>query len=175
MACVPLFVATEAALKARLRLSGVSGDGQAVLDDVVREVRVGFYDRLGLDRIDAILVTGTTSSPTTAAELERVKAENIEAKWVKAQMLREMPVLFMDAAAPQQNWNDEGLTRQASRDQTTKEYERLMLDVEDGLRDLAEEEAQDGIVRTSVFGYERPDDEEVIRPGGFLNVDLSGI
>ena len=68
MAVAPLFIADLAALKARLRLSGMgSADAAAQVDQAIEDVRLGFYDRLGKTRVDEILAVAYVENATTTA------------------------------------------------------------------------------------------------------------
>jgi len=139
MAVAPLFVASMAALKASLQLTNATqADTLAVIDRVVSEVRVGFYDKLGSSLVSRIVGYSVTENPTSTNEILRLKASNIETCWVKMRLLEELPVLFMDASnSVSQEWNEEGLTRNAASREIRKLIDSLRTKVNRGLGDLA--------------------------------------
>lgn len=135
----PLFVPSLAALKSALGLTAVTAaDRLACIDRAVRKVRVGFYDRLGASRVSELLLVSYADSPTTDDGMLRLKASETEISWVRMELLREMPVLLMPAAAAsQQIWNEDSLTRNADNSLLDKEIVRLQTEIDNALQDLA--------------------------------------
>lgn len=103
-------------LKAALRLSGASAtDASAIIDMAVKTVRVKFYQELGNSRVAAIVAMPHSDNPSTDDEVMRGTAEACETLWVKYRLLQDLPTVFMDGSASvQQQWNEEGLLRDAS-------------------------------------------------------------
>lgn len=137
MAVAPLFNTSMATLKAKLRLTGAAQpDALAVIEDAVSQVRIGFYDFVGPDRINAILATPLNDAPTSTEQIIRSKAAVIETKWARMILLRVMPMLFMDASGDTGRvWNEEELTREAGA-ANEKELARLQEEIDRGLADL---------------------------------------
>lgn len=162
MAVAPLFIPSMTALKATLRLTAANApDSLAILDDVVKQVRLGLYDALGSSRVTTILGTSSTDTPTTDAQLLRTKAEMAEGLWVRMLLMDRLPVQFMDAAAGAlDQWNEDGLTR----DFSASERKRIRDAIETQLQVLlAELKSGDDepAVRATSFGPA----VEQIKPG----------
>lgn len=156
MAIEPLFVSSIAALKSGLRLTGATQpDTSAIIDRIVQEVRVGFYDSLGALRISEILAMPVEENPTSASALTRLKAIGVEICWVKLRLLYELPVLFMDSSGQTaQVWNEEGLTRQGAGRDLEDLKEHLQEKVDNGLSELAGGDAPAGKVQAHLLGPE---------------------
>lgn len=142
----PLFVRAEApldalsVLKRELRLSGVPDDvdADALINQALREVRVGFYRRLGASLISTYSSGQLPSDPSSDLDYKKYLAELTEIRWVKLMLLYKLPILFEDASAQEgEAWNTEGTFRKDS----LRERERLRLQlqsqVESGLQALA--------------------------------------
>lgn len=140
----PLFIPSLAALKSALGLTAVtSADRLACIDRAVRKARVGFYDRLGASRVGDILLIAYADSPATEQGMLRLKASETEISWVRMELLREMPVLLMPAAAAsQQIWNEDSLTRNADNSLLDREISRLRTEIDDALQDLVAGQAE---------------------------------
>lgn len=144
MAVTPLFLANTATLLSKLRLTGVKGDGAAIVDEVIQQVRLGFYDFLGTSRVAAIVAITASDTPATEDELTRFRANLAESMWTRLLLMRRLPMLFMDASdKTQEIWDQEGLTRYASRVELDAEVERLERELNDLLNDLTGEEEPD--------------------------------
>lgn len=134
MAVAPTFVKDMATLKARLRMTGAANtDTLTMVDDAVREARVGFIRRLGSNRVTTIAGYTRSDAPTTAHELLRDVAESTEVTWVRYLLFQTLPTLFLDASAiSQEAWNAETLSRQYDREKG-KELARMEGVIADGL------------------------------------------
>jgi hypothetical protein len=142
MAVAPLFNSSIDTLKATLRLSGASQtDTLAMINQAVQEVRVGFYDRLGSDRVAEILSFAAEDNPSTSGPLMRIKANYTEAAWVKMLLIDRLPYLFLDdSSQTDQIFNEEGLTRGVSASELRRMRQSLAEDVETGIVELIKEE-----------------------------------
>ena len=134
----PLFVPSGASLRAALRLSQVpeGNDGSALIDTAVEAAKVGFFRILGPEKVAALKAIPYTTNPTTSQDVLRVLAANTEVKWVRSQLLRTMPTLFMDGSSVMQTWNDEAAFRQGSVLQTRDELKRLQVEIDSALETL---------------------------------------
>lgn len=136
MATSPVFVTSIDELKSKMRLSGLpsSGDGDAQFDEAVLLVRTGLYRELGATVIDSVLAIPFTENPVDDQGVRRATASSIEVKWVRAELMRLLPMMFIDGNANQrQVYHDEAAFREASQRQLDDERRRLMNDVEIGL------------------------------------------
>lgn len=140
MAVAPLFISDMTTLKAALRLSGVTQpDTDAIIDRVVSEVRVGFYDRLGTTRVSTLVALPSVENPTTTDGILRTRAETTEVLWVRAMLLSELPTLFVDSSGQlPQVWQEEGLARGMGQTDAERVAEDLMQRVESALSLLAD-------------------------------------
>ena len=141
MAVSPLFVVDMATLKSRVRLTGAAqADALAQIDQAVEDVRVGFFDDvqgLGLSRVTTLLAIAYAENASTAEELLRTRANNLEVTWVRLLLMRRLPPLFMVASGSTLDaWNEEPLTRKAGRD-LREEINRLEQEVMEGLAYLS--------------------------------------
>jgi hypothetical protein len=146
VAVTPLFVASTASLKAKLRLTGsrAGGDTEAMIEEAVTIARQGFYRRLGATRITTILATALTDTPTSDAQVVRSTAATTEAMWVRAELMRLLPSLFQDASGDAQEvWNREAPFRGESRSNLTSLRKELMTEVEANLRYLETGDSED--------------------------------
>lgn len=131
MATTPLFIVDVATLKAKIRLSGVAAasDADDIINEAVLTVRAGFYRELGSPRVAVIQALAFTENPVTNDQVLRAVANITEVKWVKAELLRTLPLSFMDGNADQnQVFQDEALFRDASQHQI--DLERVSLESE---------------------------------------------
>ena len=112
----PLFVATEATLKERLRLSAVPSsalDTKAIIDEAILRARVRFYTDLGAVRTNELVLIPFSDTPTSKTEILRAIANTTEVKLVYCALLRLLPNTFMDASGDvNSRWNEEAPTRE---------------------------------------------------------------
>jgi hypothetical protein len=151
----PLFNIDLDTLKGKLRLSGTAqADAEAIIEQKLSEVRVGFYDSLGVSRIGQLLAIPLEDSPTTAAGIMRLKAANTEVQWIKLLLFRALPTMFIDSSGSAlQVWNEEGFTRQASQSDLSREINRLQAEVNDALKDLKGNQPVDaGVIEAATIG-----------------------
>lgn len=109
----------------KLRLSGLpsGGDGEAVLDEAILQVRTAIFQRLGASRVTTITGTAYSESGTTDAQILRLAAAQVELYGIKARLLRDAPTFFMNASnTSEEAWNDEGLLREADGDDALISY-----------------------------------------------------
>lgn len=134
----PLFSPSKNLLKKNLRLSQVpdSNDALTVIDSAIQFVRTEFYRHLGQSKIESLLVMPYNATPKTSAENIRLLAVQTEVKWVRSQLLRNMPTLFMDSTARIQAWNEEAAFRETSFLQTERELKRLQTEIDEALEVL---------------------------------------
>lgn len=143
MAIAPLFVASMADVKARLRMSGVPAgvDANDLIEESVRTVRAGFYRQLEASRITTILGTTEVDNPTSTADVLRQIASVTEIKWLRYELMQTIPTMFFDSApAAQQAWNEEGMVRGMTSTERESQLKRLWDDINDALIVLAGEE-----------------------------------
>lgn len=136
----PLFIADMATLKAELRLTGVDSttDAHAIVDAAVREVRAGFYLRLGVARVATLVALASAAEPDDADEVLRSIAELCESIWVRAILVDRLPTQFMDGGSGAQEFlNQEGIFRSMPQSQREAQRQRLMNQVEEYLDILA--------------------------------------
>lgn len=154
MAVAPLFVLDMATLKAALRLSGAAAtDASAIINMAVKTVRVKFYQELGGSRVAAILAMSRSDTPSTDDEVMRGTAESCEALWVKHRLLQDLPTVFMDGSGSvQQQWNEEGLLRDASPANMAIFSEKVYKEVQAMLDYLRgdEEDTEGGVTASSL-------------------------
>jgi hypothetical protein len=142
----PLFISDRDTLTRQLRLSGaVQTDTEVAIDDAMRRARMGLLKALGSGRTATIQAITYNENPLTDDEVTRAKANTAEVIWTRLILMRELPVLFMDASAKvQQSWNEEGLTRRAATG--SKELEAVISEMSGELDDLLGDLAGDGEV-----------------------------
>lgn len=136
MAVNPLFISNVAELKSRLRLSGVddTADAQALIEDAIREVRLGLIDRLGLSLITTLQAITFTETPDTTDEVKRFRAEFAELLWIRAILNERLPQLFVDSSGvSKQVWNDDGLVRDVGTGSVRRQSRDLIRKVRDHL------------------------------------------
>ena len=114
----PLFVADEATLESKLRLSAVPAsatDTQAIIDEAILYARVEFYRELGESRVAALVAITFTEEPTTEDEVLRALANLTEVMMVRCHLLIHLPNTFMDASGDvNARWNEEAPIRERS-------------------------------------------------------------
>ena len=157
MAVAPLFVATMPILTARLRLNGISASktgALAQIDQAVEDVRVNMYDDnqgLGLVTVNALLAIAYVENATTASDLSRTRANNLEVTWVRLLLMRRMPTLFMDASGETLDaWNEEPLTHNTGKT-LRDEIKRLEDEIAQGVAQLIGDDEDIGDMDVIVF------------------------
>lgn len=114
-----------------------AADAQKIVDQAVEDVRLGFYDEvqgLGLARVTELLAIAYTENATTAAALQRTRANSVEVAWVRYLLMQRMPLILMDAGhVTQEMWNEEGISRHHL---TKAELARLEQEILEGLAAL---------------------------------------
>jgi len=173
MAVEPLFIADMTTLRARLRLSEANNqDAQDLIDQAVEDVRVLIFDEgqgLGVTRVTQILAIAYVENATTANDLTRTRANNLELMWVKLHLLRSMPTLFIDGSGVTlEAWNDEPLTRRSDR-AISEEISRLQDAIDKALAALGlGDEDDQGDIDTIVIEPDVTPD----RPGASIKPTL---
>jgi hypothetical protein len=125
----------------------------ALIEMSVLDVRTGFFDKLGADRVNEILTYPYSELPVTEEELTRTKAANIEAIWLTYLLMQRLPYNMMSAFyKTNQIWNEEPLTRDVEKDM----LEVLKGQIDAGLADLAPGEYDSDQVRSSSVGPDEP-------------------
>ena len=176
MAVAPLFAPDLAALQASLRLTAVkSGDALAIIDDAVREVRLGFTRRLGATAVAALVAIDydpTATTATTADEIRREIANLTEIAWVRKLLLERLPTIFRDSSGDAAlTWQTDGLTREAGEEQRRSLIASLSAQVEEGFEALlGDDEADAATFSATTF---EPDDDKNPAPGDSTK-DASG-
>ena len=134
----PLFSPTKVHMLSALRLSKLDPENDAVdiIDNSILTVRGALYRELGESRISSLRNIAFNRDPVTADEYLRVMAADTEIKMVRAQLIRVMPMLFMDGAGFGQTWNEEAAFRESSYLQTKDELRRLDSEVRASLQVL---------------------------------------
>jgi hypothetical protein len=138
----PLFVANEATLKERLRLSAVPAsalDTEAIIDEAILRARLRFYRSLGTARTNVLVALPFTELPTTEDEVLRALATTTEVQMVRCELLRLLPNTFMDASGDvNARWNEEAPVRERSSMELDEELRRCELDITAALEELAD-------------------------------------
>lgn len=161
MATAPLFVADLATLKPKLRLSGVPSTSDA--DDIVNEAilvtRQKFYRELGSPRIAELVAMPFTETPTTNDEILRAVANSTEVLIVRCELMRTMPMMFMDGNAQQdQIMQDEALFRDSTSSQLEQMRMQCELDIQQNMDLLAGDQviASETTLRIATPGVSQP-------------------
>lgn len=136
-----LFVPSEELLKSKLRLSCIPDsalDTQSIFADAVLNARLRMYQDLGVARIDSLLETNYTTTPSTEDEILRVLAASVECSIVRCILLRTLPNTFMDDSGDvNSRWNEEAPTRERGSFDLDTELARCENEVVEGLISLA--------------------------------------
>lgn len=148
MAVTPLFIESMETLRSLVKLTGADQpDTVVAIDNATRRVRAMIYDRIGSEAVVRVLGYASEENPTTTNALLRSRAEIMEADWVRLLLMRELPVLFMDASDnTSQVWNTEELTREAGRSDLSDQIRFLEDAIEDTLAVLAGSTASGKVV-----------------------------
>jgi hypothetical protein len=114
MAVEPLYQ-VKSDLLLRIRLSEVaSSETKAVIDQAIKEVRLGFYSSLTPARALEISGYADSDNPTTDNEITKGQASVAESLWVTAILMDLLPQMFIEGENDvRQQWNEEPLTRDA--------------------------------------------------------------
>jgi hypothetical protein len=138
----PLFVADEATLKERLRLSAVPAsamDTEAIIDEAILRARLRFYRALGTARTNVLVALPFTELPTTEDEVLRALATTTEVQIVRCELLRLLPNTFMDASGDvNARWNEEAPVRERSSMEMDEELRRCEQEITAALEELAD-------------------------------------
>ena len=147
-----LFAPNKELLKRNLRLSQVPSTNDAVtmIDSAIQFVRTEFYRHLGQERVESLIAMPYNATPKTPAENIRLLAVQTEVKWVRAQLLRNMPTLFMDSTSKIQAWNEEPAFRETSFLQTERELKRLQTEIDEAMAILKASDLSAAVGRVSM-------------------------
>lgn len=142
------------------RLSGLEPTHSALsqLDLIVDSVRVEFYTRLGLTRLNAIIAFDETEPPVTDNEYLRLAAKTTEQKMIRKGLLNWLTFAAKEGEGGRinQEWNDVGAFRDMSPRRIKEEANRLDAEVEramvylSGVRDAGESPS----IRATTIGSE---------------------
>lgn len=115
MAIEPLYYSSLEELYRTARIE-TADDTQTVaaVEQAVRDVRLGFYSKIGKTRALEVAGYSLTENPTTDEEILRSQGASAEALWLTIVLMQRLPVLFMDNNATNDVFNDEPLTRDAA-------------------------------------------------------------
>jgi hypothetical protein len=112
----PLFIASEADLESKLRLSAVPAtatDTHAIIDEGILHARVEFYSELGEVRVAALVAEAYSETASTEAGILRMLANLTEVMIVKCYLMVNLPTMFMDASGDANKvWNEEAPLRE---------------------------------------------------------------
>lgn len=143
----PLFVADEATLKERLRLSAVPAsalDTEAIIDEAILRARLRFYRELGAARTNVLVALPFTELPTTEDEVLRALATTTEVQIVRCELLRLLPNTFMDASGDvNARWNEEAPVRERGPQEIEDELRRCENEVAQAMIELADSSGLD--------------------------------
>lgn len=120
----PVFAEDRDSLLAKLRMSSdAEAASSEVVDEGLLQVRAAIYGHLGEARVTQIRATSYTESATTPAQILRLTAAQVELYGLKARLLRDAPVFFMEAKnTAEEAWNDDDLLRNAMNDEDAISY-----------------------------------------------------
>ncbi len=137
----PLFVADEATMKERLRLSAVPAtalDTEAIIDEAILKARLRFYTDLGAARTNELVAMAFTETPTTEDGILRAICNTTEVTLVRCELLRTLPNTFMDASGDvDHRWNEEAPVRERGSFELDEELKRCENEVVDAMVKLA--------------------------------------
>lgn len=131
----PLFCPSREYLVKGLRLRDlpVEVNAQDLIDEAISAVRVGFFRRMGREAIEAAQATAFTKLPATDADYRRLLAQVTETKWVRLELMRSMPMMFVDGNAADQSWQQEAAFRSATSLQVASEMKQLRAEIDEAL------------------------------------------
>jgi hypothetical protein len=152
----PLFAPTRKRLVDALRLRGVPEDGaaQQLIDESLRLVRTAMFRRIGREGCEKILTYAYKDNAQTDQDYIRLLASTTEIKWVRLELMRIMPMMFVDGNPTNQIWQDEAAFRSAGVSQVEKEIRRIQSEIDEAVAVLAGETPIDENARTSVRVFE---------------------
>lgn len=128
MVVAPVFVADIDTLKKELRLGEIPAgkDTEDLIQQALRDARLGLWRKLGDRRIRTIKAWTLVDDPSTNNEYLRHLANQTEIKWVKWFLTWTLPMLFSDDSGDaDMHWNQDPTFRQVSSrnlDKLRKEY-----------------------------------------------------
>lgn len=148
----PLFVQTMDELRKSLRLSQIGNNNDAIslIEAAVQVAKINFFRHLGEAKIAAIQKIALSKQPKTNSDYLRVMAAATEIKMVRVQLLRSMPVMFMDGTSKVQTWNEEAAFRDGSFLQTRDELRRLEDEIKQNLSMLESAVFEGGDIKVDV-------------------------
>lgn len=124
MAVDPVFGDNRTDVLKKLRMSSdIEDASNDVIDEVLLQVRTAIYKHLGADRVAEIKAYAYSESASTENEITRLMAAQTELYGLKAKLLRDAPVFFLEAKNDaQEAWNDDDLLRNAMGDEEAIAY-----------------------------------------------------
>lgn len=159
----PLFLADLAAMKAELKLSGVPATGEdanVILEDVLLQVRTGFYRRLGITRVGQLVAfTANYVNPTTNDEILRAVAKSVEVKWTWCLLGERLPQSWMDdSGGAWQRYNEQGTFRKMSLREREEQCDRYKDEIEQAMILLSGEQSlgDESGINVTTFSPEPP-------------------
>lgn len=129
MATAPLFIDNVANLKSKIRLSGVptTSDADDIINEAILVARQKFYRELGVPRVAELKAIAFVENPATEDQILRAVANSTEILMVRCELMRALPMMFMDGNAQQdQIMQDEALFR----DSTSAQLEQMRMQCE---------------------------------------------
>ena len=164
---VPVFQ-DRAELLLSLRLQGSEDvQAQALINDSIRNVRVGIYGQLGETRVTALLAITPTETATTTDELDRLRANQLEILWNRFNLLATLPTIFRDSSAQVfSEWNEEALTREHPGISVSKLRDGIWKEILQLLDELSNEETRD--LSDNVWVSETDESELMVDTGGLI-------
>lgn len=135
----PLFCPSREYLVKGLRLRDLPTDvnAQDLINESILAVRASFYRRIGLEGITAVQAIAFTKHPATASDYRRLLAQTTETKWVRLELMRIMPMQFVDGSAADQSWQHEAAFRSATGAQVAAEIKQLRAEIDAALDIIA--------------------------------------
>lgn len=135
----PLFVESRDKLVSRLRLEGMplTSNGQDLVDESIQAVKGMLYRRLGKARVDYLQSLPFSPSPKDDPGYLKLLANTTETKWVRLELMRIMPMMFVEGNSPNEVWQNEAGVREAGVGQVRSEMNRIRSEVEDALEVLS--------------------------------------
>jgi len=171
VATAPLFIADLATLTSKLRLSGVpaAADASDIINEAILVTRQKFYRELGVSRIAILVALAFTETPATENQILRAVANSTEVLMIRCELMRTMPMMFMDGNADQnQIMQDEALFRDTTSSQLEQARLACELEIQQNMDLLAgtEEIASETTIRVDSVGASDPvvDTRTVARP-----------
>ena len=112
MAVNPLYN-VKADVIEKLRLTATTdADTLSIVDQAIRDVRLGFYRRLTPARATEIAALSSVENPTTTDEIVRAVGEVTEIYWVMHRLICILPTMFIETAhAISDSFDDVPITR----------------------------------------------------------------